>query len=63
MRKDRVYKVILILDSCTFNVVGAECGCPTGKGPHASCKHVGGSLCYALEEYSHLAESRISYVY
>ena len=35
------------------NIVGAECGCPAGKAPHASCKHIG-ALCYALEEYSRL---------
>ena len=50
MRKDQVYKLILILDSESYNVVGAECGCPAGKGPHASCKHVG-APCYA---YSHI---------
>ena len=48
MRKDRVYKHTLFLDKSCFDVVGAECGCPAGMGPHASCKHIGG-LCYALE--------------
>ena len=56
MRKDRVYKVILILNLGTFNVVGDGCECPTGKGPQSSCKHLG-SLCYSLEKYSHLEKS------
>ena len=49
--------MILILDLGTFNVIGAECGWPAGKGPHASRTHVGSSLCFALEEYSHLGKS------
>ena len=35
-----------------LDVEQAECGCPAGKGPFASCKHVA-ALCYALEEFSH----------
>ena len=46
--------MILILDLGTFNVVGAECGRPAEKGPHALRKHVGGSLSFTLEEYSRL---------
>ena len=51
MRKDCVYKLILVLGKVSFDVLEAECGCPAGKGPHASCKHIG-ALCYALEECS-----------
>ena len=47
MRKDRVYKVLMTLDCKTYNINTATCGCPAGKGPTASCKHVG-ALCYAL---------------
>ena len=34
----------------SLDVASAECGCPAGKGPKASCKHVG-ALCYALVEF------------
>ena len=50
MRKDRIYKLLLFLDLESSDIVAAECGCPAGKGPCASCKHIGG-LCYALEEF------------
>ena len=53
MRKDRMYKLLLCLDLNTSDIVSAECGCPAGKGPCASCKHTG-TLCYALEEFSRL---------
>ena len=58
MRKDRIYKLILFLDVETSDIVAAECGCPAGRGPYASCKHIG-ALCYSLEEFSrfgHLPE-------
>ena len=51
MRKDRIYKLCLHLDTVSFDIISARCGCPTGKGPHASCKHVA-AVCYALEEFS-----------
>ena len=54
MRKDCIYKLTLILDN-SFDVVGAECGCPAGKGPCGSCKHIGG-LCYALEEFTRIGK-------
>ena len=49
----------MVVDSDTHNihVVGARCGCPAGKGPCATCKHVGG-LCYALEEYCRLGRTQ-----
>ena len=46
MRKDWVYKLIIHLGS-NLNIISAQCGCPAGKGPTASCKHIG-ALCYAL---------------
>lgn len=58
MRKDRVYKLLLFLDLESADIVAAECGCPAGKGPCASCKHIG-AICFALEEFSrfgHLPE-------
>ena len=58
MRKDRVYKILLFLDLESSDIVAAECGCPAGKAPCASCKHIG-AMCFALEEFSrfgHLPE-------
>ena len=50
MRKDRVYKVVISLHKDSFDVVTAFCGCPAGKGPTASCKHIG-ALCYAVVSF------------
>ena len=62
MKKDCLYKVVLLLDSISGgNTVDAECGCQAGKAPHASCKHVG-ALCYALEEYSHIGKDDHEYL-
>ena len=58
MRKDLVYKLLLFLDLESSDIVAAECGCPAGKGPCASCKHIG-AMCFALEEFcrfGHLPE-------
>ena len=32
---------MMILDHRTSDINAATCGCPAGKGPVASCKHVG----------------------
>ena len=50
MRKDRIYKVLMILDRKTCDINAATCDCLAGKGPVVSCKHVG-ALCYALVEF------------
>ena len=50
MRKDRVYKVIVSLRKPGLEVISAQCGCPAGKGPNASCKHIA-ALCYALVNF------------
>ena len=55
MRKDCMYKLLLCLDLNTSDIVSGECGCPAGKIPCASCKHIG-ALCYALEEFSRLGK-------
>ena len=55
MKKDRIYKIILKLDSSSYELDGAECGCPAGRGPRASCKHIA-ALCYALEEFARLKQ-------
>ena len=51
MKKDRVYHISMKLNKRTFDICGATCGCPAGKGPKASCKHIA-ATCYALEEFS-----------
>ena len=38
-------------------VVYAECFCPAGKAPHASCIHLAAFL-YAMEEFSRLGYTR-----
>ena len=50
MRKDKTYKVVLSLLSGKWDIIGASCGCPAGKGPRATCKHIGG-LCYLLQSF------------
>ena len=53
MRKDRVYKLALALQTDNLDVVQAECGCAAGKGPHGSCKHIA-ALSYAFADFCHL---------
>ena len=53
MRKDRMYKIKVNIFVCSSSVMFAECGCPTGLGPHGSCKHVDAIL-HALEDFHHL---------
>ena len=36
--------------SKSLDIVNAECGCPAGCGPCASCKHIG-ALSYALADF------------
>ena len=55
MKKDRIYKTIWKLDSSSYEVDGVECGCPAGRGPRASCKHIA-ALYYALEEFGRLKQ-------
>ena len=38
-------------------VVYAECSCPAGKAPYASCKHLAAFL-YAMEDFSRLGYTR-----
>lgn len=53
IRKDRVYKTLLSLHNSGYDIATACCGCPAGKGPTASCKHIG-ALCYALASFCKL---------
>ena len=49
MKKTIIYSLRMVLkDDCS--IVGAECGCPAGKGPAASCKHIA-ALCYSLDKF------------
>ena len=50
MRKDRIYNLLMSIDQNCYDITAASCDCPAGKGPSASCKHVG-ALCYALVEF------------
>ena len=52
MRSSSPYTMRLKLDTCA-DIVYAECGCPAGRPPHASCKHLA-AFCYALEEFVRL---------
>ena len=50
MKKDKLYKMIMSLCKGSWDINSAICGCPAGKGPSASCKHIG-ALCYALVNF------------
>lgn len=50
MKKDVLYKVVMSLQINGYAIDTAACGCKAGKGPRASCKHVG-ALCYAFAEF------------
>ena len=52
MKKDTVYKVQMFLESSSYAIVGAVCGCKAGQGPKGSCKHFGPlHVCYAFAEF------------
>ena len=42
--------MIMSLCKGSWDINSAICGCPAGKGPSASCKHIG-ALCYALVNF------------
>ena len=50
MQKDHIYNLLMCIDQNSYDITTASCDCPAGKGPSASCKHVG-ALCYALVEF------------
>jgi len=45
-----MYRMVMSLCRGSWQVNSAICGCPAGRGPHASCKHIG-ALCYALANF------------
>ena len=56
MKKNKLYKLNLVLNSATFHIIYARCGCPAGKGPSGSCKHIG-AFCYAFENFCSLGNT------
>ena len=50
MKKNSIYKTIVSLSNVSYEIISAECGCKAGRGPKASCKHIG-AMCYALVEF------------
>ena len=57
MKKDGVYHVCMCMALTIggYDLAHAECGCPAGKGPHGSCKHIC-ALCYALSDFCRLVK-------
>ena len=55
IKKDQVYKIVMLLQESYFDILAAQCGCPAGRDPNASCKHIA-ALCYALEDFSRLRQ-------
>ena len=53
MRKDRIYLLHMALQCNGYDIVHAECGCPAGKGPQGSCKHIA-ALSFALVDFCRL---------
>lgn len=53
MRKNQVYELGVALEGNTLDISQTECGCPAGKGPRGSCKHIA-ALCYTLADFCQL---------
>ena len=56
MKKNKLYKLNLVLNSNTLHIMSASCGYPAGKGPNGSCKHIG-AFCYAFENFCMLGST------
>ena len=56
MKKNKLYKLNLVLNSVTLHIMYASCSCPAGKGPNGSCKHIG-AFCYAFENFCTLGST------
>ena len=50
MKKDKTYKVELSISHNKWEISTAKCRCPAGKGPAATCKHIG-ALCYLFMSF------------
>ena len=55
MKINKLYKLNLVLNSITLHIM-YRCGCPAGKGPNGSCKHIG-AFCYAFENFCTLGST------
>jgi len=55
MKKGLIYKIYICMDADVYDIIGAKCGCPAGKGPNGSCKHIA-AVCYAVEEFCRLGQ-------
>ena len=55
MKKSVIYHLKLCSCMKSGDIKYAECGCPAGLAPTASCKHIG-ALGYALEEFGHMLD-------
>lgn len=42
--------LLLSLNYISFDIIHAQCECPVGKGPTATCKHIG-ALCYTFQNF------------
>jgi len=51
MQKDRIYNLLMSIDLNSYDITAASCDCSSGKGPSASCKHVGALCYYAIVEF------------
>ena len=56
LKKNKLYKLNLALNSNTLHIMYASCGCPAGKGPNGSYKHIG-AFCYAFENFCMLGST------
>ena len=45
-----MYEVIVYLYKNSFDIASACCGCPAGKDPAATCKHIV-AACYAVVSF------------
>ena len=57
MKKKVQYNIVFIISRSTSAITHAVCGCPAGKGPLATCKHIG-AFCLTLEEFCRLGKLR-----
>ena len=46
----------MALQGITFNIIGAECGCPADQRPIGSCKHIG-ALSNAMADFVKVSAS------
>ena len=57
MKKKVQYNIAFIISCATSAITHAVCGCPAGKGPQATCKHIG-AFCFTLEEFCRTGKLR-----